>query len=584
MNSQGTNSVHSTLDDTGLTLDPSEGTDAPTNGRSKNETDAPLPKISARERGLLCLAVFTYCLILGNFSLMKHAHLMTTVFDMGIFDQSVWLVSRGYPPYLTTRGMGAFADHFTPILYLLAPFYWIWSSPRTLLLIQTVALGIGAFPVYSLARKRLNSRQLAGAFAIGYLAFPAMHWINLFDFHPDIFSTPLLLYTFYYLRERRWYGFFASVGLLLMTKETLGLAVALVGVYLFFTTNRRVGAVTITLGLAACVVALETLKYFNHGQSSAYISLYGTYGLTSGAIAAYLFKHPVKVLQSLWTEDNRTYLIGLFAPISYLCMLAPDVLLLGVPTLMANLLSNRASMHTIYYQYNAALIPFVFVAGIEGTKGLLDLIKYFFPKQASMGRRGVGAILAIGILTGSCQGPFWQRENSPLSAEATVTSRDVQPLLDLVPATASVSAQSAIAAQLSERRRIYMFPNPFQPMCWGNSVQALDQQEGRDIHIYPRRQLEANIDRADIDYVVLGPVNTSHFPLNEEEYSLIVRALLSNRHYGVIKVQSSAILLQRGAGYAEGRRLLQAEGTTFLSALAPPLPNKQGTSTERMEQ
>src|SRR5438045_9032022 len=48
-----------------------------------------------------------------------------------------------------------FLDHFSPALLLVVPFYAIVPHPETLIVFQTVALALGAWPVYLLARRYL---------------------------------------------------------------------------------------------------------------------------------------------------------------------------------------------------------------------------------------------------------------------------------------------------------------------------------------------------------------------------------------------------------------------------------------------
>ena len=76
-------------------------------------------------------------------------------FDLGIFDQGVWLLSRLRNPFVTIRGLPLFGDHASYILVLVAPLYWIWPDPRLLLLLQVVWLAVPAVCVYLIGRRTL---------------------------------------------------------------------------------------------------------------------------------------------------------------------------------------------------------------------------------------------------------------------------------------------------------------------------------------------------------------------------------------------------------------------------------------------
>jgi uncharacterized membrane protein len=57
-------------------------------------------------------------------------------YDLGIFDQAVWLMSRFEAPASTISGYAhIFGDHFSPVLILLAPLYWVAPAPETLLIV-----------------------------------------------------------------------------------------------------------------------------------------------------------------------------------------------------------------------------------------------------------------------------------------------------------------------------------------------------------------------------------------------------------------------------------------------------------------
>ena len=102
----------------------------------------------------IAISIYSYLFIHQSFFLYKRFAL--TAYDLGIYDQAVWLISRFHNPFITVRGLPLLADHFDPILFLLAPLYWIWASPKTLLVAQTLALGIGAWPIYLIAMRRLG--------------------------------------------------------------------------------------------------------------------------------------------------------------------------------------------------------------------------------------------------------------------------------------------------------------------------------------------------------------------------------------------------------------------------------------------
>ena len=178
---------------------------------------------------LLGVMMAVYVAYFGWFTLRAHDVFLTRAFDLGIYDQAVWNTLHGqwFRSKIEEGWDILLADHVQPILLPIALLYSVWQSPKTLLLIQTIGLALGALPVYWLARDGLQSLlasiaesdgeatgvgpsasnalvELAAlAFAAVYLLHPALHSANLDEFHPGTLAAPLLLYALYFMRQRR---------------------------------------------------------------------------------------------------------------------------------------------------------------------------------------------------------------------------------------------------------------------------------------------------------------------------------------------------------------------------------------------
>ncbi len=70
---------------------------------------------------VLSLMIAAYVGAFTYWSLRNHLGFATHAFDVGIFDQGVWLLSRFADPFVTVRGLNLFADHSSFILLLIAP-------------------------------------------------------------------------------------------------------------------------------------------------------------------------------------------------------------------------------------------------------------------------------------------------------------------------------------------------------------------------------------------------------------------------------------------------------------------------------
>ena len=528
-------------------------------------------QLAVRERGellcrlLLLLAMATYVALFLGLTFRLYDRFATMSYDLAIFDQATWLISRGHTPFVTVRGLPLLADHFSLILYLLAPLYWLWPSAKMLLIAQTLALALGALPLYALAHRRLGSAPWALLLAAAYLLYPALQWSGTYEFHPDTFATPLLLAAFWALDRKRWGAYFLCLALALTTKETVGLTVLAVGLYAL-RTDRRVGMATLALGAAGLAIALLTIRAFNHGAPSAFFALYGPDGAGPGGVLHQAAVHPLIFWNRLATVGNGAYVFQLLYPLAFLPFLAPEVLLLALPALLLNLLSARPVMHTVQHQYTALLTPLLLLAALVGAERARRWGNEWTPLV-------LAGVIGAGLLSAGDQGPLVAgRQWLPLGMSAGA-AQDTRGLLGLIPVGASVSASAALLPHLDHRQNVYAFPNPFQSVATGPGPKALRQMEYRESSPESWAMLQSAFQESAVQYVVLAP-STSTFPVAPGKYPAFVVALLHSPAYGIVSLGQKAMVLRRGADHAGGLHQLSAR-----SGVA--IPVSRNTASER---
>ncbi len=99
---------------------------------------------------LLGIAIVLWIVVFGVLVWRRHVLYGTIDFDLGIHDQSTWLLSRGHW-FTTVRGLPIFGHHATFGYFLLVPFYWLGAGAQFINLLQVVVLALGAIPIYLLA-------------------------------------------------------------------------------------------------------------------------------------------------------------------------------------------------------------------------------------------------------------------------------------------------------------------------------------------------------------------------------------------------------------------------------------------------
>ena len=404
---------------------------------------------------LLYIATFSFLTV------RMHNNFSTYGFDLGIFDQGVWLLSRLKEPFVTVRGLHLFGEHLSFNLVLLAPLYKIWPDVRLLLVLQTVALAIGALPVYLLAKERLKNGVLSLAMAASYLLYPALQWLNHDQFHPDALATPALLFAFYFATKRRYVLFAVAALVAVLAKEDVALVMIVMGTYLAVTSNRTVGLATSLASLAWFVVGLKYILPALNGTSLFYAHNFSKLGSTIGEVAINTLTKPGLVLPIIMQESNLLYITQLLAPVAFSPLASIEVLLISLPALFSNAVSQQGYMHNIEYHYTATIIPFVFAGAI------LAIEKLALKKREAV---VVAALLVAVALTSNC---FWSP--SPISGRhkrafvvaAAAKRASMERAFALIPDDAVVSASYTIVPHLTHREKIYEFPNPYVTVNWG---------------------------------------------------------------------------------------------------------------------
>ena len=330
------------------------------------------------------LAAALFILLVGQHALVRHIAYHDDGFDMGNMDQAVWNTLHGHPFRFTNRAEDwngpptRLGIHVEPILLLIAPLYLIHSGPETLIALQTVAFALGALPLFLLGLRRMPGLPLvAAAFAVAYLASPAVVGASLWDFHAVALATPLLLLALWALDARRFGWFILAALLAMLTKEDVGLSLIPLGVYIALWLRRpRLGGVVGVVALAWVALCFAViLPHFNGGASggNTYWYRYAQFGATPRDAVLTILTHPwLPLAFVLGDAARRAYLgillrmgggLGLFAPLLWICAL---------PELAVNTLSGHAEQYSGFFQYNAMLGAYLMAAGVYGAAALYD--------------------------------------------------------------------------------------------------------------------------------------------------------------------------------------------------------------------
>lgn len=306
-------------------------------------------------------------LILFLCSSLRHILFQSTAYDLGWFDQAIYLISQGQPPIISFSGIHVLGGHAEWIVYLLAGLYKIYPTVYWLFAVQAVSLAIGAWPTWSLARQAGLKESQAIAMAVVYLLYPLVFNINLFDFHPEVMALPVFLGVVLAARLNRIGWFCVGIVFILGCRDALSLTVAAMGLWLLvFEKKRLCGAIALFAGFAWFLVATQLIIPSFIGTDPMAVARYAYLGNSLQEIALNLFLKPGLLLGGVFTLPNLEYMALLLSPVIW--GLSPQHLapLVGtIPTLAMNLLADYQPQKDLIHQYSVPAVPFLLLAVIS---------------------------------------------------------------------------------------------------------------------------------------------------------------------------------------------------------------------------
>jgi uncharacterized membrane protein len=441
--------------------------------------------------GVLGVAVTGFAMM---WYFLHFAHLTTDIhrgygdsaFDIGLYDQGVWLLSRFRAPYVTLMGRNLFGDHTQFSLLVLVPLYWIHGGADTLLYVQALMMALGAIPVYMLVMRRMNNPAFATVLAISFLLHPALAQTNLENYHPDSFLIPVMGFVLYAAIENKPRMLIVFSVLALLCKEDVVLILLPVLIWFAWRRNLRLGVVLAlgsiaTAGLMAYVV-MRSLIGVPHGTLNMWRIPYGGVG---GFIKESL-RNPGEVVRYLIEGDSPNgrpfYVWQMIAPTGLMFLIAPEVAATVILALIANVVSTFGYQHQIAYHYSMVILPGLAM----GTAFAISRLKKSKWRAVAVTIVGLSSLWSAFLWAPF---PFSAQNQVPHLSPKDPAVTAIEQVRKKVPPKAVIATHYSFASHLTHRERIYLWPTPFYAVYWNTF-----KQDGECLPI-----------ASDVQYLMLPP-------------------------------------------------------------------------------
>lgn len=468
---------------------------------------------------VVMIGVLVLTLLLLSLGLLRYSGYNASMFDIGNMAQAIWSGTQGRPLEFTYEqgNLSRLALHVELIYWLFVPLYALWSDPRLLLVVQAVGFAAGAWPVYRLARRRLDSRGLARAITFMYLAYPVAQTALLFDFHGDTLAMPCLLFALEAADRKTWRSYAVWSGLALACKFYIAVPLAVLGLVLWLEGERRVGALTVGAACAGALLALGWIRPAfappqaakSHATFLSYLRFY------FGGAGPALLDTLIPRFLTAWVVFFPGLWLGRYA---WRWILPAGAL--AIPALLS--LGDVAAYDYRFHHY-AATVPFLIVATVYGAAELRrrqTSRHYRRPWQGEVWLAlAITAVFTIGLVDIPFNPLFWSglpgRGLSEWRYGQTARDRFKDRwLLAQVPPGSALAASEFLAPHLTQRTTLYLVRYPDELKELG---QPDHPHQSRYLLQHPEALSQLLLARHldEVDYVVADALYDYAFPFDE---------------------------------------------------------------------
>ena len=308
-------------------------------------------KIIAHAHIIIAVVFF---IAFSTLTIGRHMQFESYGFDLGIVDQTVWNYSRFQQPITTIQFYvftSKLSDHFELIYAIISPAYWLWSDPRSLLLLESLSVIIGSLAIVTLAKKLELNRYLTLTLQAGFLIFFGTQHGLWFDVHNVGFAIAPLSWFLYAVHLRKIKLALVMCLLVISAKENLALltgSIALTYIIIYRYKEAFLYAV-----ISALYLAFIFGIYFPYMTPDGYrYDSDQTYNL-----------NPIKMIDSPNKRETLGYSlfsVG-FIPILNPLTLIPALVDLATYFVLADQLKGT---HGLFMHYRMTLAPLLFWATV----------------------------------------------------------------------------------------------------------------------------------------------------------------------------------------------------------------------------
>lgn len=211
-------------------------------------------------------------------------------YDLGIYGQALTLLSiENLNPFLSTRDIRIFNDHFDPILFFVAPLVKLVEPSLLAIRVEMVSIVLASFaPIWLWFNRLISKFQMSAVFFI-ILFSPMTLMAAFYPSHPGTWALAPLAWLLASIYARKDRLAIMMLVLLLLCKEEFPVLGVFLGGILILQDRKRVGFVILAIS-GAWFCAVFFLRPILLGKSDYYTSaIMAANGITGVGTTTWLF-------------------------------------------------------------------------------------------------------------------------------------------------------------------------------------------------------------------------------------------------------------------------------------------------------
>ena len=314
-----------------------------------------------------CL-IITFCF--WSIAYARHFLLQSNAYDLGVFDQALWLISKGITPISSIVRVHILADHGAWMLYIGSILYKLYANINWLFLSQAIGLSFTAIPLWILSINSGLNTKLAWLICGLWWMQPVVFNTNLFDFHPEVWGMPALASSYLMLRQNKPLYWLILCMILLGCRDGMVVIIAGIGIDQLIRRKYIWSISAFTLSLTWFLIFIYGIypflgEYSSGGESPTFKAL--------DSLSDYL----INPLNTIWNTDfigGFIYLILIsVAFIPFWNKNSITTLSACLPLVLLNFFGMNPSYRTLIHHYN---LPIALI----GVISVIDAISYDKPR------------------------------------------------------------------------------------------------------------------------------------------------------------------------------------------------------------